>query len=814
VLAREMSILNAQVNPAMAKNIMYLCMAAPALAFGLRMAKSAIECVPPRDRASRRMRSFARATAIRVQPSVALASRLTLSPAPSIADLSRSAPPPPRGDRLLSTRERARRDVGSPRARRTLLAFGRHPPPLAAATMSAARARLLAATGLLGGSAAFARWDATDTRGGVGFTRAARATATAARIVVDYKWSLAGLEKDSPPFHDARHGVHERSAARLLALCERNGGLYTKAGQFISTASGMPLPFQQQLSKLQDSAAPLDFRDVRRVVAEELGPEVFDERTDFLDGGRDDGPEPSEPSERSSTRRDRSGSPSNVTVDETVHDSPRRFAAFDREPVAAASLAQVHRAVTASGDEVAVKVQRPGLRRQFDADLATMRFITRSVLLAFPLFDFSFLVPEFEKRLARELDFAWEGRSCERAGRALADDPRVVTPGVHWPLTSSKVLTMEYVRGVKVDDGPGLRAAGIDPRDAAAALADAFARTLLCHGFAHGDPHPGNVLVRRLPPKESNIHRFFARTRRDRDLGSDVDRGGDRGPVLLRPVLRPVLALSDSVSAALDALVAILASPLDFFFLGLGGGGSRVGPAQIVLLDHGLYTELTEPERRRMCRMWHAVAMRDPALVRAVSVEMGVPESLRWVLPQLMARQTSQVAPIGTTKEREAAGRIQADPRSAEAAAARVDGIIRGGRPPMTIDQVSEFGRSLPREMMVVMRSNALIRNITRKLAKDEDEYARARMENLRKRAASAAGCRRGRSSRPSPSPPPPRSRRECSNGPSRSSARGAGRWGSARGGSSAGTSGGGWTGAGSGRWRASRASASPCRGR
>ena len=684
--------------------------------------------------------------------------------------------------------------------------------------MSAARARLLAATGLLGGSAAFARWDATDTRGGVGFTRAARATATAARIVVDYKWSLAGLEKDSPPFHDARHGVHERSAARLLALCERNGGLYTKAGQFISTASGMPLPFQQQLSKLQDSAAPLDFRDVRRVVAEELGPEVFDERTDFLDGGRDDGPEPSEPSERSSTRRDRSGSPSNVTVDETVHDSPRRFAAFDREPVAAASLAQVHRAVTASGDEVAVKVQRPGLRRQFDADLATMRFITRSVLLAFPLFDFSFLVPEFEKRLARELDFAWEGRSCERAGRALADDPRVVTPGVHWPLTSSKVLTMEYVRGVKVDDGPGLRAAGIDPRDAAAALADAFARTLLCHGFAHGDPHPGNVLVRRLPPKESNIHRFFARTRRDRDLGSDVDRGGDRGPVLLRPVLRPVLALSDSVSAALDALVAILASPLDFFFLGLGGGGSRVGPAQIVLLDHGLYTELTEPERRRMCRMWHAVAMRDPALVRAVSVEMGVPESLRWVLPQLMARQTSQVAPIGTTKEREAAGRIQADPRSAEAAAARVDGIIRGGRPPMTIDQVSEFGRSLPREMMVVMRSNALIRNITRKLAKDEDEYARARMENLRKRAARAAaaggGRRRGRSSRPSPSPPPPRSRRECCSGPFRSSARGAGRWGSARGGSSAGTSGGGWTGAGSGRWRGSRASASPCRGR
>ena len=238
-----------------------------------------------------------------------------------------------------------------------------------------------------------------------------------------------------------------------------------------------------------------------------------------------------------------------------------------------------------------------------------------------------------------------------------------------------------------------------------------------------------------------------------------------------------------------------------------------------MLLDHGLYTELTEPERRRMCRMWHAVAMRDPRSC-AVSVEMGVPESLRWVLPQLMARQTSQVAPIGTTKEREAAGRIQADPRSAEAAAARVDGIIRGGRPPMTIDQVSEFGRSLPREMMVVMRSNALIRNITRKLAKDEDEYARARMENLRKRAAARRRRRGGGGT----------SERTFFSSfslaaPAALAARvlfralpflGAGRGplGLSAGGSSAGTSGGGWTGAGSGRWRASRASASPCRGR
>ena len=136
------------------------------------------------------------------------------------------------------------------------------------------------------------------------------------------------------------------------------------------------------------------------------------------------------------------------------------FSEFYREPIAAASLAQVHRAVTSAGEEVAVKVQRPGLRRQFDVDLATMRFITKAVCVAFPTFDFSFLVPEFRDRLARELDFTWEGRSCERTGKALADDARMVTPKIYWSLTTGRVLTMEYVRGVKVDDGPGLRAAG------------------------------------------------------------------------------------------------------------------------------------------------------------------------------------------------------------------------------------------------------------------------------------------------------------------------------------------------------------------
>ena len=511
--------------------------------------------------------------------------------------------------------------------------------------------RPLAALAGAAGAAAFARWDATDTKGGVGLTRAAAATSTAALIVADYKWSLFGLEKDSPPFVSARASLHERAAARLLRLCERNGGLYTKAGQFIGTASGMPVPFQRELSKLQDSATPLPFEDVRRVVDEAFG------------AGAADPPAPTKTDEDEKKNENGVVAYSASTFSDVRSSSV--FSVFDREPIAAASLAQVHRAVTADGDEVAVKVQRPGLRRQFDVDLATMRFITSAITVAFPSFDFTFLVPEFADRLTRELDFELEGRMCERAGRALADDPRMVTPDVYWELTTSKVLTMEFVRGAKIDDGPGLRAAGVDPREAAEALADTFARTLLCHGFVHGDPHPGNMLVRRQ---------------------SDADAKKKREPRRKRP--------------------------FGFF----SRRDARASGVQIVLLDHGLYTELDEPARRRMCRLWHAVAMRDPSKVRETSEEMGVPPSLRWVLPQLMARQQSHVAPVGTAKER--AGSVP-DPRSAEGAAARVDGLIRGGRPPMTMDQVSEFGRSLPREMMVVMRSNALIRNITRRLAAD-----------------------------------------------------------------------------------------------
>ena len=427
---------------------------------------------------------------------------------------------------------------------------------------------------------------------------------------------------------EARASLHERAAARLLRLCERNGGLYTKAGQFIGTASGMPAPFQRELSKLQDSATPLPFEDVRRVVNEALG-----------DGAADAS------SAVSQSVIAYSASAPRDDVHETSTKHARVFASFDREPVAAASLAQVHRAVTADGDEVAVKVQRPGLRRQFDVDLATMRPITSAVTVAFPSFDFTFLVPEFAERLTRELDFELEGRMCERAGRALADDPRMVTPAVFWPLTTGKVLTMEFVRGAKIDDGPAPRAAGVDPREAAEALADTSRAHAAVPRVRARRPHPGNMLVRRQSEDGRSANESAAR-RKTRRVSNAKKSAARRG-------------------------------------------------VQIVLLDHGLYTELDEPARRRMCRLWHAVAMRDPSKVRETSEEMGVPPSLR-----LGASAAHGAGSRATSRRwaRRRSARARSRTRAGGGAAARVDGLILGGRPPMTMDQVSEFARAAARD--------------------------------------------------------------------------------------------------------------------
>ncbi|RVT90398.1 ABC1 kinase family protein [Sphingomonas crocodyli] len=185
-------------------------------------------------------------------------------------------------------------------------------------------------------------------------------------------------------------------------------------------------------------------------------------------------------------------------VEAALGDAPEAiFASFDPMPLAAASIAQVHRATLHDGAEVVLKFGRPGARAKIEADL---RLITHLAAMAerasaeMRRLSPSLLVAQLSRDILEELDFTNEGRNADRLRDDFADDPRVTIPRIHWPLTSSGLLVMEFIDGVAPVDGETLRDAGLDPRAIADLGADVVLDMLLLHGRFHGDPHPGNLL--------------------------------------------------------------------------------------------------------------------------------------------------------------------------------------------------------------------------------------------------------------------------------------------------------------------------------
>ncbi|NJR49887.1 MAG: AarF/ABC1/UbiB kinase family protein [Leptolyngbyaceae cyanobacterium CSU_1_3] len=171
---------------------------------------------------------------------------------------------------------------------------------------------------------------------------------------------------------------------------------------------------------------------------------------------------------------------------------------FDRVPIAAASLGQVHRARLHSGEEVVVKVQRPGLDRLFHLDLQVLARLVRWSTRYFPTarqYDLDAIYQEFSDILWREADYIQEAMNADRFRHNFADHPRIIVPKIYPRYTTKKVLTMEYVPGIKVNDRQGLAAIGIDPKEINHLGICAYLKQLLQDGFFQADPHPGNMAV-------------------------------------------------------------------------------------------------------------------------------------------------------------------------------------------------------------------------------------------------------------------------------------------------------------------------------
>jgi aarF domain-containing kinase len=343
--------------------------------------------------------------------------------------------------------------------------------------------------------------------------RSIRSTLVGMTVILQYKWYFWRYDMNAQENSTRRSQLNLRSAQMLLWVFKKNGGIYTKAGQHLASLThALPKEYTETMSVLQDAAPYLPYNEIVPLFIEEFGKTPAD-----------------------------------------------LFREFERHPIASASLAQVHRAHTWAGDDVAVKVQYPFVGRLLNGDLSTLKMLCSISNYLFEGLNLDWIVEEFENNLVNELNFINEAQNCEETEQLFVHKKRFRVPKIFWEYTTPRILTMELIRGFKITDMAQFEKTRIDQSAVFRVLSEVFAEMLFLHGRIHADPHPGNIMVEPASPTSKTT------------------------------------SLSPSQHT-------------DF---------------TVVLLDHGLYKTVSENFRFSFAQLWKALIFHDEPLLKESSERLG-----------------------------------------------------------------------------------------------------------------------------------------------------------------------------------------------
>lgn len=381
--------------------------------------------------------------------------------------------------------------------------------------------------------------------------------------------------------------LHRRTAERLLDLCRKNGGVYVKLGQHLSQLDFiLPNEFIEVLNCMLDQAPRTGIDDVREVIHEELG-----------------------------------------EYPETL------WKIFYPEPIASASLAQVHRAVGWDGEQLAVKVQHRGLRETSRGDVDAVCLVVKVVDELFPKFSYKFLADEVERNLPNELNFLHEAENSRKCAAMFQDRDDICVPPVVARQTTERVLTMRFEPGLRAIDVEAMRAQGVSLPRVATLISEAFCDQMFRHGNVHCDPHGAYILVRPHPR-----------------------------------------------------------------------AGKDSGRPQLVLLDHGLYRNLTEQFRVDHCRLWKAMVFKDIPGVKKYCQRMNSGEAYHLLAAMLSSRSWDDIQDTDS-------GLGGLHGRDVEAQKGMVKGYVQ-----KYASEIAMLLSKVDRHLLLLFKTNDCLRHIDRKL--------------------------------------------------------------------------------------------------